>query len=61
MVISLCIPLFIGMLPLPGSSTFDLEEELEELFKKLLIIIMEGEGIYNQLIVCWFDLLFCRY
>ena len=43
MVISLCIPLFIGMSPLPGSSTFDLEEELEELFKKLLIIIMEGE------------------
>ena len=41
MVISLCIPLFIGMLPLPGSSTFDLEEELEELHKKLQI--MEGE------------------
>ena len=41
MVIFLCIPLFIGMLPLPGSSTFDLEEELEELRKKLQI--MEGE------------------
>ena len=41
MVISLCVPLFIGMLPLPGSSTFDLEEELEELHKKLQIT--EGE------------------
>ena len=41
MVISLRISLFIGMLPLPGYSTFDLEEELEELRKKLLI--MEGE------------------
>ena len=41
MVISLCIPLFIDMLPLPGSSTFDLEGELEELCKKLQI--MEGE------------------
>ena len=41
MVISLCIPLFIGMLPLPGSSTFDLEEELEELQRKLQIT--EGE------------------
>ena len=29
MVISLCIPLFIGMLPLPGSSIFDLGKELE--------------------------------
>ena len=41
MVISLCIPLFIGMLPLPGSSTFDLGEELEELHRKLQI--MQGE------------------
>ena len=32
---------FLGMLPLPGFSTFDLEEELEELRKKLQI--MEGE------------------
>ena len=35
MVISLYIPLFIGMLPLSGCSTFDLEEELEKLCKKL--------------------------
>ena len=30
MLISLCIPLFLGMLPLPGSSTFDPEKEPEE-------------------------------
>ena len=30
MLIFLCIPLFLDMLPLPGSSTFDPEEELEE-------------------------------
>ena len=41
MVISLCISLFIGTLPLPGYSTFDPEEELEELYEKLLI--MKGE------------------
>ena len=35
MVISLYIPLFIGMLPPSGCSTFDLEEELEKLCKKL--------------------------
>ena len=41
MVISLCIPLFLGMLPLPGSSTFDPKEELEELRMKFQI--MKGE------------------
>ena len=41
MVISLCIPLFLGMLPLPGYSTFDPEEKLEELREKRQI--MEGE------------------
>ena len=35
--------MFIGMLPLPGSSTFDPEEELEELHRKLRKQIMEGE------------------
>ena len=36
MLISLCITLFfLGMFPLPGSSTFDPEEELEELRMKL--------------------------
>ena len=30
MLISLCITLFLGMLPLPGSSTFDPDEELVE-------------------------------
>ena len=30
MLISLCIPLLLGMLPLPGSSTFDPDEELVE-------------------------------
>ena len=30
MLISHCIPLLLGMLPLPGSSTFDPEEELVE-------------------------------
>ena len=35
MLISLCIPLFLGILPLPGSFTFDPEEELEELCMKL--------------------------
>ena len=44
MVISLCIPLFIVMLPLPGSSTFDPEEELEKLYMKLLTI--KGEVKY---------------
>ena len=44
MVISLYIPLFIGMLPLPGSSVFDLEEELEKLYMKLLTI--KGEVKY---------------
>ena len=37
MLISLCIPLFLGMLPLLGSSTSDPEEELEELRMKLQI------------------------
>ena len=37
MLISLCITLFLGMLPLPGSSTSDPEEELEELRMKLQI------------------------
>ena len=41
MLISLCIPLFLGMLPLLGSSTSDSEEELEELRMKLQI--MKGE------------------
>ena len=41
MVISLCIPLFIGMLPLPGSSTFGLEEKLEEL--RIELAMMEGK------------------
>ena len=41
MLISLCITLFLGMLPLPGSSTSDPEEELEELRMKLQI--MKGE------------------
>ena len=31
MLVSLCIPLFSGMLPLHGSSTSDPEEKLEEL------------------------------
>ena len=44
MAISLYIPLFLGMLPLPGSSTFDLEEKLEKLYMKLLT--MEGEVKY---------------
>ena len=38
MLISLCIPLFLGMLPLLGSSTSDSEEELEELRMKLQIV-----------------------
>ena len=41
MLISICLTLFLGMLPLPGSSTFDLEEELEEPPMKLQR--MEGE------------------
>ena len=41
MLISLCIPLFLGMLPLLGSSTSDPEEELEELGMKLQS--MKGE------------------
>ena len=41
MLISLCITLFLSMLPLPGSSTSDPEEELEELRMKLQI--MKGE------------------
>ena len=53
MLISLCIPLFLGMLPLLGSSTsdseesevesftFDFEEEPEEMCMKLQI--MKGE------------------
>ena len=41
MLVSLCIPLFLGMLPLLGSSTSDPEEELEELHMKLQI--MKGE------------------
>ena len=45
MVTSLYIPLFIGMLPLPGSSTFnDLEEKLGKLYRKLLI--RKGEVKY---------------
>ena len=38
MLISLCITLFLGMLPLLGSSTYDPEEELEELCMKLQIV-----------------------
>ena len=41
MLISLCIPLFLGILPLPGSFTFDPEKELEEPCMKLQR--MEGE------------------
>ena len=41
MLISPSITLFLGMFPLPGSSTFDAEEELEELRMKLQR--MEGE------------------
>ena len=41
MLISLCIPLFLGILPLPGSFTFDPEEELVEPCMKLQR--MEGE------------------
>ena len=41
MLISLCITLFLGMLPLPGSSTFDPEEELGEPRTKLQRV--EGE------------------
>ena len=41
MLISICLTLFLGMLPLPGSSTFDPEEELEEPPMKLQS--MEGE------------------
>ena len=41
MLVSLCIPLFSGMLPLPGSSTSDPEEELEE--PRLKHQRMEGE------------------
>lgn len=35
MLISYCKPLFLGMLPFPGSSTLDPKEELEELDMKL--------------------------
>ena len=35
MLISLCIPLLLGMFPLLESSTSDPEEELEELRMKL--------------------------
>ena len=35
MLVSLSITLFLGMFPLPGSSTFDPEEELEESHMKL--------------------------
>ena len=38
MLISLCITLFLGMLPPLGSSTSDPEEELEELSMKLQIM-----------------------
>ena len=41
MLISLCIPLFLGILPLPGSFAFDPEKELEEPCMKLQR--MEGE------------------
>ena len=41
MLISICITLFLGILPLPGSSTFDPKEELEEPPMKLQG--MEGE------------------
>ena len=41
MVISLCIPLFIGMFPLPGFSTFDLEEKLRDL--RIELEMMEGK------------------
>ena len=41
MVISLCIPLFIGTLPLPEFSTFDLEEKLRDLRNELEM--MEGK------------------
>ena len=42
MLISLCIPLFLGMLPLLGSSTYGPEGEVEELLQKKLQI-MKGE------------------
>ena len=41
MLISLCITLFLVMLPLSGSSTFDPEEELEE--PRMKLQRMEGE------------------
>ena len=41
MLISICITFFLGILPLPGSSTFDPKEELEEPPMKLQG--MEGE------------------
>ena len=41
MLISLCITLFLGMLPLAGSSTSDPEEELEE--PRMKLQGMEGE------------------
>lgn len=41
MLISPRIPLFLGMSPLPGSSTFDLKEELEE--PRMKLRRMEGK------------------
>ena len=41
MLISQCISSFLSVLPLPGSSTFDPKEELEEPHMKLQR--MEGE------------------
>ena len=41
MLISPCITLFLGMLPLPGSSTSDPEKELEE--QQMKLQRMEGE------------------
>ena len=40
-LISLCITLFLGMLPLPGSSTFDPKKQLEE--SRMNLQRMEGE------------------
>ena len=41
MLVSLSITLFLGMLPLPGSSTFDPKKELEE--SRMNLQRMEGE------------------
>ena len=41
MLVSLSITLFLGMFPLPGSSTLDPEEELEE--SRMKLQRMKGE------------------